>query len=100
MAWPSTGITTASPMNAGSEPINSSAATIRPQAAIVTGLADTARTEAVIAAAAPTSRSTNSGNDTTLMTNAQTAKPRPIRLPQMISCQPARVVKMSWMNCA
>ncbi len=70
------------PMKAGSEPIISSAATIKPQAAIVTGLAATARTEVVIAAAAPTSRLTNSGNDTTLMTSAQTAKPKPIRLPR------------------
>ena len=46
-------MTTASPMKAGSEPISSSTATMKPQAAIVSGLAATARTEVVIAAADP-----------------------------------------------
>ena len=70
-------MTTASPMKAGSEPLRSSTATMKPQVAIVSGLAATARTEVVIAAAAPTSRSTSSGNDTTLIASAQIAKQKP-----------------------
>ena len=60
----SSGITTVSPKNKGSEPISSSAATIKPQTIIVKGLRATARIDVSRATAAPTSRSSSNGNET------------------------------------
>src|SRR5262249_41149350 len=96
--WPSTGTTTVSPRNSGREPSSSNAATINPQTAMVTGLASTARTDVTIATAAPTSRSSSSGKDTTLIISTSTANRKRTALPTTTRFQPARVVNTSWAN--
>ena len=66
---------------------------------MITGLAATTRTEVSTASTAPTSRSSSSGNETTLIANTSTANRNPTRLPTMIRPQPAGVVKtcsMKW----
>src|SRR5262245_44534198 len=85
----------ASPKKNGSEPITSNTATMSPQIAMGTGLAATARTDVHSATAAPTSRSTSSGNDTALITSTSTAYRKPMPLPHTISCQPVPVVSTS-----
>ena len=65
----------------------------------MTGLAATARTEVSTASTAPTSRSTSSGNATTLMINTVTANRKPMKLPTMISVHPAGVVKTWRTKC-
>ena len=82
-------------MNSGSEPITSAAATMRPHSAIVAGFSHTVLMEVATAAAGPMSRSSSSGNDTTLMLSETTAKPKPIRHPAMISVQPRCVATTS-----
>ena len=98
VAWPSTGKTTARPKKSGREPTINAATTKRPHAAIVNGLAATARTDVRTAVAAPTLRSTSIGNDTTLMISATAAKTKPTALPTTMSCQPAEVVRTWWEN--
>src|SRR5436305_15170099 len=88
-------MTTAKPKNSGIEPTRSATATMSPHTAIVTGLATTARTEVRIATAAPTSRSSNSGNDTTLLTSTKTASSNPTAFPTTISVDPRWVVRIS-----
>src|ERR1051325_5104981 len=85
-------------MKNGSEPISSNTATINPHSAIDIGFAAPRRTEAESAVAAPTSRSSSIGNETTLSISAITANTNPTRLPMMISDQPARVVNRLLMN--
>ena len=51
------------------------------------------------ATAAPTSRSSRSGKETTLILSARTANRKPIPFPTMMRVQPAGVVKMSLRNC-
>ena len=65
------------PRNAGNDPITRLAATIKPQTAIGPGFAATARIDVHTAASSPTSRSSNSGNDTTLMASTSKAKRKP-----------------------
>src|SRR6266545_250058 len=81
-------------------PEHQQTATIKPQIAIVTGFAATARTEVISAAAAPTSRSSSSGKDTTLMVKATTAKTKPIALPKTMSFHPAGVVNTAFTKVA
>src|SRR5215470_7446995 len=85
-------MTTARPKKNGNDPSTSSVATIKPQIAITIGFLSTALVDVVIATAAPTSRSSNRGNDTTPMVNTHTANRKPMALPQMISFRPASVV--------
>ena len=72
-----------------------SAATITPHSAMVSGLRMTTRSEVSIATAAPTSRSSSSGNDTTPTRKAAIANSRPTPLPTRIRLQPARVKSRS-----
>src|SRR5947199_9735001 len=55
------------PRSAGIEPSTSNPATMSPHNAIGPGFAATARNEVVTAVPTPTSRSSKSGNDTTLI---------------------------------
>ena len=98
MAWPSTGITTVRPRKNGIEPIRSDAATINPHSAMVSGFLATTRIEVSTATAAPTSRSSNSGNEIALMVSTITANRKPTPVPTTISIQPARVLNTSLMN--
>src|SRR5208282_4262132 len=91
LACPSTGITTARPMNSGSEPITKSVAIINPHIAIVTGFLSTTLTDVRIATPAPTLRSISTGIDTTLIMNTATANRKPTPLPTTISVQPSGV---------
>src|SRR6476619_3756116 len=100
VACPSTGMTMMRPRNAGIDPINRPPATIRPQTAIGPGFAVTALIEVNNAVRSPTSRSTNSGKDTTLIASASKAKRRPTPTPTAIIAQPALVVNTSQTNAA
>jgi hypothetical protein len=57
------------PSKTGIDPITRLPATIKPQSAIGPGFAATARIDVHTALSSPTSRSSNSGNDTTLIAN-------------------------------
>src|SRR5262249_59282593 len=83
------------PRNAGIDPITRPAATIRPQTAIGPGFAVTALIEVNTAVRSPTSRSSNSGNDTTLIASTSKAKIKPTPTPTKIIAQPALVVNTS-----
>src|SRR6185437_7235325 len=100
VACPSTGMTMMRPRNAGIDPITRPAATIRPQSAIGPGFAATARIDVHTAASRPTSRSSKSGNDTTLIASTSKAKRNPTPTPTRIIVQPALVVNTSWTNAA
>jgi hypothetical protein len=78
---------TASPTNSSKKPIGN-AATIKPQIAMVTGFSRTALSDVSTATAKPTSRSSNKGNEMTLMLSTPTAKTQPIALPRTIRVQP------------
>jgi hypothetical protein len=79
------------------DPVQRAAGTINRVAplrvAMGTGLAATARTDVSTAAIAPTSRSSSSGNETTLIIKTASANRKPMPLPTMMSIQPAGVVK-------
>ncbi len=60
---------------------------------MINGFFSVARTDVRTATTAPTSRSSSSGNDTTLMLSTPAANKKPTPLPTMISVHPARVVK-------
>src|SRR4029079_4949723 len=83
------------PRNAGIDPISKPPATIRPQIAIGPGFAATALIEVNTAVRSPTSRSSNRGNDTTLIVSTSKAKRRPTPTPTKIIAQPALVVNTS-----
>ncbi|HWV80180.1 MAG TPA: hypothetical protein VNZ50_02025 [Hyphomicrobiaceae bacterium] len=85
-------MTTASPTNRGNEPISNPPAMIAAQIAITSGLVATALMDVVTATAAPTSRSSNSGNEMTLITKTNAAKAAPTRLPTTIRLRPDSVV--------
>src|SRR5205085_372 len=70
-------------------------ATINPQSAIGTGFVSTARIEVCTAIAAPTSRSSRSGTETTLTASTTAANTKPMKLPRMMSVQPRPVVSAS-----
>src|SRR5687768_5046922 len=91
-------MTMARPTNKGIDPITRPAATTNPHNAMGTGFAITARTEVHIAVATPTFRSSNSGNDTTLIESTSTANRKPTPTPTMIRVQPAPVVNTSRIN--
>src|ERR1700683_2446037 len=93
-------MTITSPSKQGTDPITSAAATIRPHAAIGSGFVTTAWIEVQIAVSIFTSRSSNSGKDTTLIVRVRTANRNPIPTPRMIIAQPASVVNTSWTNAA
>src|SRR5512147_2743481 len=95
VAWPSTGMTMMRPRNAGIDPITRPPATTRPQTAIGPGFAVTALIEVNTAVRSPTSRSSNSGNDTTLIASTSKAKRKPTPTPTKIIAQPALVVNTS-----
>ena len=61
-------------MKNGSEPINSAAATMRPQSAIGIGFFRTVLMEVATAMSVPTSRSRSRGNETTLMASVYNGK--------------------------
>ena len=73
---------------------------MKPHNAIVNGLAATTRIDVNSATAAPTSRSSSSGNEIAPSVSAITANTKPTAQPTTISVQPARVVNTSAMNCA
>src|SRR3954451_22260477 len=60
-------MTTTKPSSAGSDPSTNPPTTINPHAAIGTGFLTTARIEVATAVYSPSSRSSSSGNDTTLI---------------------------------
>ena len=95
MAWPSTGITTGKPRNSGSEPINSSAATIKPHSAMVTGFADDRahRGQHGDRRADVAVEQQRERHDADHQRHDGEQKPTP--LPTMISFQPADVVNRS-----
>src|SRR5713101_6253999 len=97
---PSTGRTMSRPTNNGIDPITRPPATISPQMAIGPGFATTARTDVHTAASSPTSRSSSSGNDTTLIASTSKAKRKPTPTPTQIITQPAPVVNTSRANAA
>jgi hypothetical protein len=82
----------------GTDPITSSAVTIKPHKAMVTGFAATTRIEVSSATAAPTSRSSSNGKEITLMVSVSTAKRNPTLVPTMMSFHPAGVVNTSSAN--
>src|SRR5438132_7407014 len=86
------------PRNNGIDPISSPAATTSPHKAIGTGFTVTARTDVHTAVPSPTSRSSNSGKDTTLISSTSRAKRNPTLIPTAIIIQPALVVKTSLTN--
>ena len=63
-----------------------------------TGFSATARTDVSSATAAPTSRSSSSGNETTLMVKTSAANRNPTPVPTMMRLQPAGVNSTSSMN--
>ena len=71
---------------------------ISPQAAMGAGFAITTRTEVVTAVATPTSRSSNRGNDTTLIASTSTAKRKPTRCPRRSTPSQRCVVNTSLMK--
>src|SRR3954447_17572015 len=91
-------MTTIRPSSAGSDPSTSPPATISPHAAIGTGFLTTARIEVATAVYSPASRSSSSGNDTTLIVSTSTANRKPTALPTTIIAQPAPVVSTSRTN--
>src|SRR6266481_4343200 len=95
VVWPSTGSTMIRPRNNGIDPTTRPAATTNPHKAIGTGFTVTARTDVHTAAPSPTSRSSNSGKDTTLISSTSRAKRNPMPIPTAIIAQPAPVEKMS-----
>src|SRR5262249_18873146 len=97
--WASTGNTSASPTKNANEPITRMTATKSPQAAIISGLRRTALTDVCTATIAPTSRSSSSGKETTLIVSTKTANRKPMPFPAMMRIQPSEVVKMSLRNC-
>ena len=66
-------------------------ATMAPQSVITPALAATARSEVEIARVTPTSRSSSSGKETTLIAKANTAKKKPTPTPAAIIVQPPPV---------
>src|SRR4029079_7332255 len=86
---------TMSQRSAGIEPSTNSPATISPHSAIGPGFAATARNDVVTAVPAPTSRSSNSGNDTTLIDSTISANRKPTPIPMPIIAQPRAVVNTS-----
>ena len=88
------------PRNAGIDPITKPPATIKPQMAIGPGFAATALIEVNTAVRTPTSRSSNRGNDTTLIASTSKAKRKPMPTPATIIAQPALVVNTSRANAA
>src|ERR1700736_779539 len=98
VACPSTGSTMIRPRKNGIDPTSRLAATTNPHKAIGTGFTVTARTDVNTAAPSPTSRSSNSGKDTTLISSTSRAKRKPTLIPTAIIAQPALVVKMSRTN--
>jgi hypothetical protein len=98
VAWPSTGMTMMRPRNAGIDPITRPPATIKPQTAIGPGFAATARIDVHTAVSSHPSRSSNSGNDTTLIVSTNKAKRKPTPTPTTIIVQPAPVVNTSRAN--
>src|SRR6266545_1783140 len=88
------------PRSAGTDPITKPAATIRPHAAIGTGLTTTAWIDVQIAVPTLTSRSSSNGKETTLIAKVMTANRKPTPIPTTIMVQPGAVVNTSWMNAA
>src|SRR5262249_48655256 len=86
------------PRNKGIDPTTRLAATTNPHKAIGTGFTVTARTDVHTAAPSPTSRSSNSGKDTTLISSTKRAKRKPTLIPTAINAQPGLVVKTSLTN--
>src|SRR5438034_9901219 len=66
-------------------PITRVTATNSPQAAIISGLRRTALTDVCIATIAPTSRSSSSGKETTLIVSTKTANRKPMPFPLMMA---------------
>ena len=77
VAWPRTGMTTARPTNRGIDPSTKPPTMISPHTAMVRGFAIVTRTDVQTAIATPTFRSSNRGNDTTLIASTSTAKRKP-----------------------
>src|SRR5580692_7997271 len=100
VAWPSTGRTTTSPTNSGSDPSTSPPATISPHNAMMPGLAATVRIDVETAVPIPTLRSSSMGNDTTLIASTSAANRNPTPMPIAIIAQPAPVVNTSLRNAA
>ena len=71
------------------------AATITPHTATASGLARVTRNEASSAGTRPTSRSSISGNETTLIASASAAKQKPTSTPTTINVHPRPVVRTS-----
>src|SRR5580700_6648707 len=86
------------PRNSGIDPTTSPPATIKPQIAIGPGFVITARIDVATAVLSPTSRSSNSGKETTLIVSTSTANRNPIPTPRMINAQPTSVVNTARAN--
>src|SRR3546814_11999270 len=80
------------PRNRGIDPSTRPPTTINPQTAMGMGFAATARIDVRTAVASPTFRSSNSGNDTTLIVSTTTANTKPTPTQTPIITQPAHVV--------
>src|SRR5512138_3714431 len=91
-------MTTANPTSSGNEPISNPPAIVTAQLIITSGLAATALSDVVTATATPTFRSSSSGNETTLITNTNSANAAPTTLPTMNRLWPAFVVSTSEMK--
>src|SRR6202158_2444872 len=98
VAWPSTGSVTNTPRKYGSAETISSTTMIAAQPIIGTGLATTARTLVIIAVTKSTSRSSSSGNDTTVSENKISDSAAPTALPMTRNHSPSLVVSTTVMN--
>ena len=85
-------------MKNGKAEINSSTTITIAQPIIGTGLATTARTLVIMAVTKSTSRSSNSGNDTTVSENKISDSTAPSMLPATRKARPSLVVRMTPMN--
>src|SRR5271166_1240594 len=98
VACPSTGKTTTNPTRNGTDPRTRPPATISPQIAMMSGFAATARTDVATAVPIPALRSSNNGNDTTLIASTRTANRNPTPTPTTNIVHPALVANTSWTN--
>src|ERR1700730_7852816 len=98
VAWPSTGSVTNSPKKYGIAETISSTTMTAAQPIIGTGLVTTARTLVTIAVTKSTSRSSSSGNDTTVSENRISDSAAPSRLPMARNSSPSLVVVTSVTN--
>src|SRR6267142_4307281 len=98
VAWPSTGSVTRSPRKYGSAETISNTTMTAAHPIIGTGFITTARTLVIIAVTQSTSRSSNSGNDTTVSENRISDSAAPTALPMARNSRPSLVVSTTVMN--